>query len=705
MSVAFAGFGLWTALGRGLDVHREALRAGRSAQAPAPSLTPDEAGPPPWAALIDRQDLALPPGAVDLAALGLAAARDALADAGPAAPGARLGLIFGCATGALTRRMEAHLLGTAEARAVFAESLATSVADAVARGLALEGPRLVVSTACTSSLQAIVLGRALLEAGLLDRVLAGGAELVAPVTFAGFRRLGATSPGPCCPFSSPRGMALGEGAGFVVLERGEDLAARGRAARGWLRGAGGSSETWHATAPHPRGLGMIAAMRHALRDAGISATEVGYLDAQGTGTDANDLAEALAIGAVFGPVPVGATKSMVGHTLGAAGAIETILAMLALEQGALPPIAGFTEPRRIAPANLLAGPGCRPTTARIAVKNTAAFGGLNATLVLGTEPGARQPPAAEPVCVRASLMLGPAGIGLPLAPITGAIAPEILADLADARTLARDRVAGVLGAAVGLALRRAGESPDRPPGARVGLLCAVSPWPSSAGVAYIREIQRSDGPVGGARDFSATVRNAPAGSAAREHGLEGPGLTLVCAAGGGVAALVSAALLLRDAPSLEALVVAGVDERVPEQRRWTREPDAGQTEAAAAAVLGRARGEAEPRILGLGLGGASREGLKVALGAALPPDAPRPDLVLVEGGLPILSDALDEAGLGQIPRIELTRRLGRLEGCAGPAALAVAVEALAAGLSRVLLVGASEVAGASTVLLAGATSA
>ena len=166
--------------------------------------------------------------------------------------------------------------------------------------------------------------------------------------------------------------------------------------------------------------------------------------------------------------------------------------------------------------------------------------------------------------------------------------------------------------------------------------------------------------------------------------------------------LVCAALLLRDAPALEGLVVAGIDERVSDERRWTRGTDSGSVEAAAAAVLGR-HGQSEPQIIGLGLGASSVAGVVGAIGSACPPGHPGPDLLIIEGGLPDLNAALEQAGFTDIPRIYLAIRLGPLEGSAGPAALALAVEALASGARRVLLLGVGELVGASTLLVAAAT--
>ncbi len=702
MSVAITGLGLWTGLGRGVEANRRAQAEGRSAQAPAPELAPEEPVPP-WASRVDRRALeGEDDPSSELARLALAAAREALEGSSPA-PRVRTALVFGCATGSLARRSLAHDRENPHFKKDFLDSLASAAADEVAQALGLEGPRLVISTACTSSLQAILVGRALLAAGLVDRVLAGGAELVEPSTFAGFRRLGASSAGPCCPFSSPPGMALGEGAAFLVLEREEEAARRGAPILGHALGGGMSAETWHATAPHPRGVGMIAALRAALEDAGLAPEAVGFLDAQGTGTEANDQAEALAIEAVFGAVPVGASKSRIGHTLGAAGATEAALTLLALRDGSLPSIAGFGAPRRVVPAGVLAGPGPLPTRARVAVKNTAAFGGANAALVLGLDAG---PPLAcprPPLGLRSWAILGPGGRGLPGEPAMGLVPEAILEGRADLRALRRDRAGGLLSVAVGEALSLAGER--REPGERMGLICGVSDWPGRAGNAWFRAFSQEEGPRGGARDFSATVRNAAAGTACRERGITGPTLTLSCGEGAGLQAVVTAVLTLWSTPPLEGLVVAGLDEPCAEGLLHLREPGAGRIELAAAATLGRARAGDRARILGVGLGAPGRAGASEAVLAALAQAALAPGelaAAVLDGDREFLRSVLDELGLGALPFAHLAARLGPLEGAAGPAALALGLVALQEG-GPVLLLGSGPRAGASTVILGPAT--
>jgi nodulation protein E len=216
--------------------------------------------------------------------------------------------------------------------------------------------------------------------------LAGGSEAVfAEGLLRAWEAMRVVSPDVCRPFSADRkGLSLGEGAGMLVLENWDHAKARGAAILGEICGFGMSSDAHHITQPTVEG--PVKAMQWALRDAGIAADQVDYINAHGTGTQANDLTETEAIRRVFpqslGRLLISSTKSMHGHTLGAAGAIEGIATLLALRHGLAPPTANFTE---LDPA--FTGLDVVPNKARaaalgIALSNTFAFGGLNATLVL-----------------------------------------------------------------------------------------------------------------------------------------------------------------------------------------------------------------------------------------------------------------------------------------------------------------------------------
>jgi 3-oxoacyl-[acyl-carrier-protein] synthase-1 len=238
------------------------------------------------------------------------------------------------------------------------------------------GPSAVVSNACASSGKVFASARRWLECGEVDAVLVGGADSLCQTTLRGFRALGLLSSEPARPFSRDRcGINIGEGAAFALIER------RGDGPR--LLGAGESSDAHHMSTPDPEGRGAQLAMEAALADAGVSAAEVGHVNAHGTGTRSNDAMEARAIRSVFGrahPIVV-STKGFVGHTLGAAGATEAIFALECLRSGWIPASAG-ADP--IDPElGIDVATEARAVDLRLALSNSFAFGGSNVSLVFG----------------------------------------------------------------------------------------------------------------------------------------------------------------------------------------------------------------------------------------------------------------------------------------------------------------------------------
>jgi len=238
------------------------------------------------------------------------------------------------------------------------------------------GPAWVVSTACSSSAKVLGSARRLLQAGMADAVLVGGADSLCHTTVRGFGSLQALSPRPCRPFSAQRdGTSIGEGAAFMLLERQADGPAR-------LLGVGESSDAHHMSHPHPEGIGAQAAMAEALAQAGLPGAAVDYVNAHGTATPANDAVEAQAIERVVGrAVAVASTKGYTGHLLGAAGITEAVLAVLAIERGFVPESLG-AEPLDAAVAVDVVRAG-RRRPVRLVLSNSFAFGGSNAAVLLG----------------------------------------------------------------------------------------------------------------------------------------------------------------------------------------------------------------------------------------------------------------------------------------------------------------------------------
>ena len=263
-------------------------------------------------------------------------------------------------------------------------------ASAITMDLGFRGPSFAISSACSSATHAIGQSLAMLRSGLVDVAVAGGSE--APLSTGNLRAwesLRVVSPDTCRPFSADRsGMIVGEGGAFLVMEPLDAARARGATIYGEVAGVGMSADAGHLTSPSADGA--AAAVRAALADARMDAGEVGHVNAHGTGTPANDPMEADALRQALGDrlaaVPVTSTKSVHGHTLGAAGAVEAVAALLALHHGVLPPTAHFTElDPACAPLDVVANEA-REVQVEAALSNSFAFGGLNAVLAFRRVP-------------------------------------------------------------------------------------------------------------------------------------------------------------------------------------------------------------------------------------------------------------------------------------------------------------------------------
>jgi len=240
--------------------------------------------------------------------------------------------------------------------------------------LGLAGPMVTISTACSSSAKVFLTALRWIDAGLIDAAVVGGIDSLCLSTLHGFHSLQLLSDEICRPFDVERGgISIGEAAGFALLDRAP--------AEVSLAGGGESSDAWHMSSPHPEGQGAREAIRAALAAAGLTAADIGYVNAHGTGTLANDRAEAAALRAVFGEqgVPVSSTKGVTGHTLGAAGIVEAIVTVQALKEQALPPSTNLRTPDPTLALDVVAKP--RIAKLRHAMSNNFGFGGTNCSLI------------------------------------------------------------------------------------------------------------------------------------------------------------------------------------------------------------------------------------------------------------------------------------------------------------------------------------
>jgi len=255
-----------------------------------------------------------------------------------------------------------------------------SVADFARHYFRLEGPAVVVSSACSSSAKVFGSARRMMAAGLIDAALVGGVDSLCLTTLYGFHSLQLVSPRPCRPFDPARnGISIGEAAAFALVERAPDSL---DADAVLFLGIGESSDAYHMSSPHPEGKGAQAAMLQALSTAGLQPADIDYINVHGTGTPSNDSAEARAVATVLGSeIPCSSTKGATGHALGAAGALEAVICGLALQHGVMPAGLNTTAVDPSLGVNYLLE-NRRQKVSR-ALSNSFGFGGSNCSLILG----------------------------------------------------------------------------------------------------------------------------------------------------------------------------------------------------------------------------------------------------------------------------------------------------------------------------------
>ena len=262
-----------------------------------------------------------------------------------------------------------------------------STANQLTNVFLLSGPKATIMTACSSGATAVGLGRDLIRTGAARVMIVGGTEPLCRMTFASFNALKAVDPEYCRPFSGNRaGLTLGEAAGILILESLPHARKRGATILGEVLGYGVTCDSHHMTAPDVGASGAIRAMREALTDAGLEPAAVDYINAHGTATPPNDLMETRAIKEVFGAragrIPVSSTKSMHGHTLGAAGALEAVVSLLTITEGFIPPTIHWETQDPECDLDYVTT-GARVTAPDVVLSNSFAFGGNNTTVIFG----------------------------------------------------------------------------------------------------------------------------------------------------------------------------------------------------------------------------------------------------------------------------------------------------------------------------------
>lgn len=399
--VVITGVGLLTPIGEGKDRFWEALIGGVSGIREVKSFDPSEyparigAEVPdfrperslsglPWEGMGRASQLAV--------AAGMAAWNDSgLGSQGP--PPHRVGVSMGTTSGEPLQVEQCNDIRAREGELdrvpadVFLRYPCGNLAFHLADALELQGPCRIIPTACAAGNYAIGDACDLIRCGRASAMLAGGADAFSRIPYMGFARLGAIAPELCQPFDRNRkGMVPGEGAAVVVLEELESAQTRRAPIYAEILGYGISCDAHHMTAAHPQGDGALRAMLQAIEESGCSVDDIDYVSAHGTGTPTNDRVESAAHHRLFGSrvcnVPISSIKSMLGHTMGAASAIEAVACALALRTGQIPPTINFRDPDPECDVDCVPNQA-RRIDPRIVLSNAYAFGGNNASLCMG----------------------------------------------------------------------------------------------------------------------------------------------------------------------------------------------------------------------------------------------------------------------------------------------------------------------------------
>jgi 3-oxoacyl-[acyl-carrier-protein] synthase II len=631
--VVVTGIGAVSAHGTGVDRLWDGVRAGRVAIRPVKNLPMDG-----YRTVLggEVQDPATPvhdygegfPVREPVLDFALTAAEEAMAGCGlrvGAGAGAasvsphRWGVVFGSCNGGLVsgeRLLRDQLAGRDPD---WRGSLLVSpqaTAEALSAAFDLRGPVLSVNTACASGAHAIAHAMELIRGGQADAMLVGGADALCEVVFAGFNSLESLAAGPAAPYSRDRdGLSLGEGSGMLVLVRKDVAGVAGAPVLAEVLGYGLSADGHHPTAPHPQGEGAARAITAALAAAAVSADDVGYVNGHGTGTAKNDPAEVKAIRTAFGAaaaqVRLSSTKSTIGHLLGAAGAVEAIVTILALRDQVAPPTAGFTGPDPQCDLDVVPNVA-QPVATDVAVSTNFAFAGANACVVLA-RPDRRSASASrteEPVVVTGLAALSPAAPGarelwaayqagtrcgeredrLRVDRMTADAAAHIAAHIPARQRRRLDRLGLLAAVACQTALADAGLPSTGPPSTglpsadrpahRIGVVLGTGLGPMESMARFTLPLLDSGPALANPAVFPNTVYNMAAGQVAMLLGVIGVTSTVTATHAAGAVALCVARDLLRSGAA-DAIVCPAVDVLPPAVvRAYARLPlfDAGRAD-------------------------------------------------------------------------------------------------------------------------------
>ncbi|MBL0387158.1 beta-ketoacyl-[acyl-carrier-protein] synthase family protein [Tumebacillus sp. ITR2] len=458
--------------------------------------------------------------------------------------------------------------------------------DSVSHYMKLKGPKSVISNACAAGTNSIGYAADIIRSGKADAMFAGGVDPLCRLSMSGFNTLGALAPEPCAPFSKSNGLNIGEGAGVLLLERMDLALERGATILGEVLSYALSADAYHITAPDPAGAGGMRSMRRTLEKAALPETAVDYVNGHGTGTNANDSSEPIGVRTLFGhDVPVSSTKSMIGHMLGAAGASEGVISVLAINDSFIPATINFDhEADKFKELDFVRDTG-RTKELDTVMSNSFAFGGNNASLLLGKFKQDREVPAV-PAKKRALITglgalagnsanaeelfakfqagentfsaienfdteryVSTHGAQIPEVPYRKLVNPALLRRMDDLGKQAT--------AVTKMALDDAKLKIDSKNSERVGVLFATGTGPLKTVEAFNRTVILKGAEAAEALLFPNTVMNAAAGHICLNFKIKGPTTTITSGGTAGINALFYATQLIQYGDADAVIVVTG----------------------------------------------------------------------------------------------------------------------------------------------------
>ena len=534
-----------------------------------------------------------PAGEDRASALAVKAAREAVADAklDVKKEADRVGVIIGsCVGGAVTIEKFYRDFVADPARASGSDVLKmpiAAIANNVALAVGAQGVIDNVANACAAGTMSVAVAADLIREGKADVVVAGGSDPMSSLAYSGFHALHALDDEPCRPFNKSKGIALGEGAGILIVESYAHAKARGAKIYCEILGSGVSCDAHHITAPSPDGEGMQSAMERSLASSGINASDVDYINAHGTGTPLNDSSELGAMLRVFndGKASASSTKSMVGHCLGAAGSVEAVFCVKAIERGIMPPTVGYTEEDKAAMREKAGDFDFVPNVGKekevkYVQSNNYAFGGNNASIIYAKEDAPRR--LAQPAKERIFIT----GIGI-VSPLGNTVAAYTANVNASAPAAKCDECGDFIAAvgrddfdAVGIklnfyrkldklsqmtcvsgkyALADAGITVDETNAKKIGIVAGTSDGPQTDIGNFQKGIIASGTQSGSAFLFPNTVYNAAPGYLSIAAGVKGYNVTYANGAASGIAAVAYAKRALLTTQN-DVILAVGADE-------------------------------------------------------------------------------------------------------------------------------------------------